>query len=234
MTGAGYNSKGFVGLMTMLNDLNKGHSNSVQMLFATHPMSAERLDAAVRRDSTEYAATRDFTLGRERYMDMTAGLRRDKEAIALMQDGEKYLATEKYDKAETAFKTAVKKSDRDYTAHVLMAKCMLIREKSDQALVHARKAKQLYPKEIQGYYISGLAGLAQKKYGQAHEDFKRCDQILPGNPQVTFYKGYALDKDNRKEPAAEQYITFIKQIDYASNKYSQYAYKRLKAWGYVD
>ena len=234
MTSARYSSRGFVGLMDMLNGLNKAQSSSVQMLFSTHPMSSERLEDAVRRDSTQYAATRDLPLHRERYMDSTAGLRKQKEAILLLQEGEKHLVRESYDKAATAFKSAIRKADRDYTAHLLMAKCMLIRKKADEAVSHSSKAKQLYPSESQGHYISGLANLMANKPGQANQDFTRCDQILPGNPQVTFYRGYASDKDNRKESAASLYIAYLEAINYASNKYSQYAYKRLKAWGYAN
>lgn len=165
---------------------------------------------------------------------MTAGLRMKKEAIKLMQEGEKHLAKEDYDKAESAFKSALKKADRDYTAHVLMAKCMLIREKSDQAISHASKAKQLYPQESQGYYISGLAGLSGKEFTKAHTDFEQCDRLLPGNPQISFYLGYCLDKTDQKQNAADRYMDYLKKINYASNKYSQYAYKRLKAWGYAQ
>lgn len=234
MTASQYDSKGFVGLMDMLNSMNKAQPSSAQMLFSTHPMSSERLEAAVKRDSLEYKNTRGATLGRDRYMDKIAGLRRKKESIKLMQTGEKHLAKEAYGKAQTAFKTAIQKADQDYTAHVLMSKCMLIQKKSKQALTYTRTAKQLYPGESQAHYLSGLANLGEKKPDQAFQDFNRCDQILSGNPQVTFYKGYSLDQNNQKRPAADQYITYIKQINHASNKYSQYAYKRLKEWGYAN
>ncbi|HCY87485.1 MAG TPA: peptidase M48 Ste24p, partial [Desulfobacteraceae bacterium] len=234
MTSSRYNSRGFVGLMDMLNNLNKGHSSSVQMLFSTHPMSSERLEAAIRRDAGEYAATRDLPLHRDRYMDNIAALRSKKEAVKLLQQGEQHLGKEEYDKAESAFLSAIRKWDQDYTAHVLMAKCMLIRKKADQAVSYADKAKQLYPEESQGHYISGLANLSANKFNQANQDFLRCDQMLPGNPQVTFYRGYALDKDKQKAPAATLYRNYLEAINYASNKYSQYAYKRLKAWGYAN
>ncbi len=234
MVKAGYSSKGFVGLMEMLNSLNKEKPASSQMLFATHPMSSERLQTAVQRDSTLYGTSRSYPLNRERYMDKTAALRQKKGAILKMQEGEKYLAKEAYGDAQTAFKLAIQKAKQDYTAHVLMAKCLLIQEKSSQALSYANAAKNLYPEEPQGYYLAGLSNSAQKKHSQAFEDFKRCDELLPGNPQLTFYKGYSLDNSGQKEDAAKNYLAFLKQIDYQSNKYSQHAYKRLKAWGYAN
>jgi predicted Zn-dependent protease len=234
MAKSGYSSKGFVGLMEMLNTLNKSKPSSTQMLFATHPMSSERLDAAVQRDSTQYQKTHSFPLNRERYMDKTASLRQKKGAVQKMQEGEKYLAKEEYKNAETAFKSAIREAKHDYTAHVLMAKCMLAQEKSFQALSYANVAKNLYPTEPQGYYIAGLSNLAEKKHSRAYEDFKQCDALLPGNPQLMFYKGYSLDNSGQKQLAAKDYAAYLKQVDYQSNKYSQHAYKRLKAWGYVN
>jgi len=234
MVKAGHSSKGFVGLMEMLNSLNKEKPSSSQMLFSTHPMSSERLEAAVQRDSTQYRNTRSFPLNRERYMDKTASLRQKKGAIHKMQEGEKYLTKEAYGNAENAFKSAIQLAKHDYTAYVLMAKCMLIQEKSSQALSYANSAKKLYTTESQGYYLAGLANLSEKKHSQAYEDFKQCDVLLPGNPQLTFYKGYSLDNSGQKQMAAQNYNAYLKQIDYQSNKYSQHAYKRLKAWGYAE
>jgi predicted Zn-dependent protease len=234
MVKAGYASTGFVGLMEMLNSLNKEHPASSQMLFATHPMSSERLQAAVQRDNTLYKKSRQNPLNRERYMDKTASLRQKKGAILKMQEGEKYLAKEAYGDAQTAFKSAIQQAKQDYTAHILMAKCMLIQKKSSQAATYANDAKQLYPGEPQGYYLAGLANLAEKKNSQAYEDFKRCDELLPGNPQLTFYKGYSLDNSGQKQAAAQNYLAYLKQINYQSNTYSQHAYKRLKDWGYAQ
>jgi predicted Zn-dependent protease len=233
MVKAGYSSKGFVGLMEMLNSLNKEKPSSSQMLFATHPMSSERLQAAVQRDNTLYKKSRSNPVNRERYMDKTASLRQKKGAILKMQEGEKYLAKEAYGDAQIAFKSAIHQAKKDYTAHVLMAKCLLIQKKSSQALSYANDAKQLYPSEPQGYYLAGLSNSAKKNHSQAFEDFKRCDELLPGNPQLTFYKGYSLDNSGQRQGAKNNYLAYLKLIDYQSNKYSQHAYKRLKSWGYV-
>lgn len=115
--------------MEMLDSLNKQQPSSAQMLFSTHPMSHERLAAAVQRDQGPYARTRNAPVHRERYMDQTAALRQRKKVIELMQQGEKYLGQEKYDAARTAFLSALKQADDDYAGHVLMAKCSWFRKK---------------------------------------------------------------------------------------------------------
>ncbi|MDZ7665486.1 MAG: M48 family metalloprotease [Desulfotignum sp.] len=234
MVKAGYGSPGFVGLMEMLNTLNKQQPSSAQMLFSTHPMSDERLTAAVQRDRGPYAQTRNSPVYRERYMDQTAAIRQRKKAIKLMQEGEKYLAQEKYGAAETAFSSALKQAGDDYAGHVLMARCQLIQKKNAAAASYANAAIQLYPTEPQGHYVAGLAHVGTRQFDRALDNFTRCNQLLPGNPQLTFYKGYSRDNLGQRQAAANDYAAYLKMINYQSNQYSQHAYKRLKAWGYVE
>ena len=233
MVKAGYPSKGFVGLMEMLDSLNKEQPSSAQILFSTHPMSTERLTSAVQREKGIYQYSKDSSLYGERYMDSISFLRAKKEGIELLQQGEKHMAKKEYDKAQTIFKKSLNKLKNDYTAHVLMAKCQLLGKNPDQALAYADTAKKLYSAEIQGYYIAGLASKELKKYTIAYKNFDTCDKLLPGNPQMSFYKGYCLDKKGEIEPAANNYMTYLKMTNYQSNEYSKYAYNRLKKWGYA-
>jgi len=233
MVKAGYSSKGFVGLMQMLDSLHKKQPSSAQMLFSTHPMSDERLSAALRRDQSQYKDSGKYPLHRDRYMDKIAKLRAKKASIELMQQGEKYLGKKQYDKAERSFKKAIRTSKHDYTAHVLLSKCFMIQKKPSQALSYANAAKKLYPGQIQGYHLAGLANIEIKRFSNAYKDFNKCDQLLPGNPQITFFKGYCQDKNGDRNPAANKYVQYLKMINYQPGKYSKYAYARLKKWGYV-
>ncbi|CCK81319.1 M48 family metalloprotease [Desulfobacula toluolica] len=233
MVKAGYSSKGFVELMQMLNSMNREKSNSAQILFSTHPMSSERLNSAIQREQGIYRYSKNYLLNRERYMDHTASLRAKKQGIELLQQGEKHLAKKEYDKAQTAFKNSLYALKEDYTAHVLMSKCLMIMKKPAQALSYADAAKKLYPSEVQGHYVAGMANTELKQYGAAYQNFSKCDGLLPGNPQMAFYKGYCLDKKGDRSPAAHHYQTYLKLINYQPNQYSKYAYNRLKEWGYV-
>lgn len=234
MVKAGYGSPGFVGLMEMLDALNKQQPTTAQMLFSTHPMSHERLEAAVQRDRGPYAGTRNSPVRRERYMDQTAALRQRKKAIELMQEGEKHLSQEKFDAASTAFASALKQADDDYAGHVLMAKCRLIQKKNAEAADYATAAIQLYPTEPQGHYMAGLAHVGTRQFDRALDNFTTCDRLLPGNPQLTFYMGYCRDNLGQRQAAANDYADYLKMINYQSNQYSQHAYKRLKEWGYAQ
>jgi len=233
MVKAGYPSKGFVGLMEMLDSLHKEKPSSAQILFSTHPMSTERLTSAVQREQGIYLNSNNSPLHRERYMDSISFLRAKKKGIELLQQGEKHMAKKEFDKAQATFKKSLRKLKNDYTAHVLMAKCLMLKKEPAQALSYADTAKKLYPAEVQSYYIAGLASKELKKYTIAYKNFDTCDKLLPGNPQMSFYKGYCLDKKGDIEPAANNYITYLKMINSQPNEYSNYAYNRLKKWGYA-
>ncbi len=233
MVKAGYSSKGFVGLMRILNSLNKKHNEISQILFATHPMSSERLISAIQRDKKRFKYSDTYPLYRERYMDNTASLRAKKQGIELLQQGEEKLASKDYYNAESIFKQAIRQLNHDYTAHVLMAKCQMIMKKPSRALFYAGRAEKLYPSEVQGHYIAGMANIDLKRYSIAYWNFVECDRLLPGNPQITFYKGYCRDKIGDRRMAANYYASYLKMVNYQSGKYSRYAYKRLKKWGYI-
>ncbi len=231
MVKAGYSSRGFVGLMNILNSMHKQNSSSVQTLFASHPMSSERYNTAVRKDQTQYKFSHKYPLNRERYMDNTASLRRLKPAIEKMQQGDSFMMKKQYSKAEKAYKSALRKAPNDYTANIMMAKCLLIQKKPLKTLKFTKKANKLYPSEAQAYHLSGLANLKLKHFNRAYNQFMKYDNYLPGNPHTIFFKGYSLEGMEEIEPAANDYQQYLNVVH--QGEYAQHAYKRLKEWGYI-
>ncbi len=233
MVKTGFSTQGFVGLMEMLDSLHKKKPESSRILFATHPMSSERLESAVQRKKGVYLSSLSLPLNRERYMDSIAALRSQEKGIELLLKGEKYLGKREYGNAENTFKETIKILKHDYTAHVLMSKCLMVMKKPSQALAFAENAKKIYPGEAQALYIAGLANKELKKYNKAFHNFDRCDAVLPGNPQVKFYKGYCRENLNNRKEAASYYMQYLKMVNYRPGKFSQHAYNRLKSWGYA-
>jgi predicted Zn-dependent protease len=231
MVKAGYNPNGFVGLMDMLRSTSKHEPSAVELMFSTHPMSDERYGTAVKTVQTKYRHAQDFPFYRERYMDHTAKLRAIKGTIQALQKGERALAGEKYDEAESYFEKALKQAPDDYAGLVMMAKCQMVREKYSEADRYVKKAKKVYPLEAQAHYLAGFVNMNQKQYGSAYEDFKTYEKILPGNPNITFYQGLSLEKMNRVSESADKYYRYLKVVNQGDK--AKYAYQRLVEWGYV-
>jgi len=231
MVKSDYSPEGMVGLMNMLNGMSKHKASASQILFATHPMSDERYKTAVQRAESEYAAQKSKSVYRERYMDHTADLRKIESAIQEMQKGEALMAQQKYAGAEKHLKAALKKAPNDYTALVLMAKCLIAQKKFEEADRYVEKAKAVYPQEAQAHHLSGYTKIQRKNFAAAFNDFDTSEKELPGNPFTIFYKGYSLEMMERTEDAAQQYYRFLQQVREGDE--ARYAYRRLREWGYV-
>ncbi len=230
MTRSEYSSDGMVGLMDVLRKMSKSKPSAIEMMFSTHPMSEERYQTAVHNANTVYAGARGLPVHRERYMDSTAELRKIKDAIEKLQEGEKSMMREEFPKAESAFDEALQKAPEDYAGLVLMAKCQLAQERPERAEFFAEQAKRIYPSEAQAHHLSGLAKIHLKQYDAAFERFNRYEQILPGNPNTVFLKGFSQEGMGHKKKAADEYHRYLQSVD--SGEQAQYAYNRLLEWGF--
>jgi predicted Zn-dependent protease len=231
MVGAGYGSEGFVGLMEMLNSMSKHKSTTVDLLFATHPMSQERYDTAVQTANTKYKTALKNPLYKERYMDHTADLRAKKDAIEEIQNGEKMLAERKYDAASGHFRQALKKAPEDYVALCMISISNLAQKQYAVGRQYAEMAQAVYPQEAQAYHLSGFANIQLKDFEKAYDEFNTYEKQLPGNPNTIFFKGYCQEGMNHIEPAAAEYHRYLQIV--RQGQYAQHAYKRLVDWGYI-
>jgi predicted Zn-dependent protease len=231
MTRTNYNAEGMVGLMDMLRSLSKHKPNAIELMFATHPMSEERYQTAVKTVSTKYESAKGFPLHRERYMDHTAKLRSMKKAIEEMQNGEKAMAKKDFPAAEGHFRRALEEVPEDYAGLVMMSKCLMAQNKHKEARRYAELAKQAYPEEAQAHQLSGITKIVQGDFGPAYEDFSRYEELLPGNPNTIFLKGYSLEGMGNKKAAAVEYDRYLKGVSQGGQ--ARYANGRLAEWGYT-
>lgn len=231
MARAGYSPTGMVGLMDVLRKKSKDKPSALEMMFATHPMSEERYQTAVRNVQSTYAQSRGLPVNRERYMDSTANLRKLKGAIEKMQEGEKQMMQEHFSLAEQEFAGALQQAPEDYVGLVLMAKCQLAMDQPQEAHRYADMARNVYPEEAQAQHVDGLALIDLKQYDQAFARFDAYERVLPGNPNTVFLKGISLEGMQNKKQAAEEYYRYLQSVN--SGDQAQYAYDRLKGWGYL-
>ncbi|MDW7771671.1 MAG: M48 family metalloprotease [Desulfobulbaceae bacterium] len=231
MTRSGYTPRGMVGLMDVLLENGKQKPNAIELMFSTHPMSEERHRTAVLNAKGQYGKKLSAPDQRERYMDNTAGLRTIKEAITAMQDGTTAMGEKKYPAAEQEFARALRIAPNDYAALVMMSKCKLALDKNEEAERLALKAGRIYPQEAQARTVSGVASIVNRKYDQAYQQFTEYNKLLPGNPEIGFFRGLSLEGMQRRKEAAEFYSLYLQQIRQGDQ--AQYAYRKLKEWGYI-
>jgi len=231
MMRAEYNTDGMVGLMDMLNEQHREKPGALELMFATHPMSSERLATARRSAAGKYATSAEYRMNRERYLDNTASLRRIGPAIGEMQKGSSLMGKKNYAQAADHFETALNQAPDDYAGLLLLAKCHLVQKNYADAARRATKAVAVYPEEPQARQVAGMAQLGTREYNKALDNFTAYEKKRPGNPYTGFYKGLALEKLGNREDAANQYYRFLQSVNQGDQ--AKYAYSRLKEWGYV-
>lgn len=231
MSRAGLNPSGMPDLMNMLNSQNKEKPGAMELMFATHPMSSERVANTSRALQTTYADAAKRPRQRERYMDNTSRLRSLKPAIGEQQKGESMLNQKKYDVAEGHLRQALNLAPNDYPGLVLMAKTQMAMQRPQEAQPYLSKAKAIYPSEAQASHLAGVTHLQLKQPDKALAAFQDFDRLLPGNPNTTFLKGYSLEQMQNKQAAAKEYYAYL-QMSKQGNQ-AQHAMSRLQGWGMV-
>ena len=228
---AGYPASGMVRLHQLLVSEEKAAPSLLQTMFATHPMSSERMQAAQAAADSRYRISNSLDARRERFMDSTASLRRIRPTIDACKNGETAMATKQYAKAQAEFQTALAKTPRDYASNLRMAQCLQAQGQTAKAVSYADNAREIYPQEAQAYKLAGVLALQQRDAGSAFQNLDRFDRMLPGDAGITFLKGISLEGMGNRRAAAQHYAAYLRQSQQGNA--AQYSYNRLKAWGVV-
>ncbi|MFC1497072.1 M48 family metalloprotease, partial [Verrucomicrobiota bacterium] len=184
MVKAGHNPKGMIGLMDVFVKLHKSKPNVVETLFSTHPMSDERYSTAVGNADQLYQPAKNFPVNRERYMDHTAKLRKNRGAIEAIQSGGRAMMKKKNTDAEAFFSKALKQAPDDYTGLLMMAKFCIAKKEYDKARRFAKQAKLVYPAEPQALHVHGMSLIKLRRFDSALAEFGSYAKRLPGNPET--------------------------------------------------
>ena len=231
MVHAGANPLGMVQLMEVLVALAAKKPSALEVLFATHPMSDERLETARRKVQSDYPSDTGRDLFRERYLDETADLRRIKPALDAFQKGEALLVGKKFSDAQAEFNAGLRLAPGDYAGLLLSAKCHLAQADFAEAARLARDAQATYPGEPQAHHVAGIALAKSRHFDEGLAEFNRYAERLPGNPFTIFYQGFCHEGMQHRQPAAEAYQQFLRKI--GEGEEAQHAYQRLVEWGYI-
>lgn len=231
MVKAGYPAEGMTALHQVLLRQGKESPSVLATMFASHPMSSERVANAQQLARERYAASARAPVQRERFMDQLAGLRRIKPTIDACKNGETAMAAKKLGDAQGQFETALRSTPRDYAANLRMAQCLQAQGRRGDALRYADTARSVYPAEAQAHKVAGVLRLQGGQHQQALQTFQEYDRALPGDPGIVFLKGVSYEGMGDRKNAAEHFAR-VAQAG-GQGEAAKYSQSRLKAWGYL-
>jgi len=209
MVRGGYNPEGMTGLMRLLQAQHDQEPNKLELMFASHPMSRERLENTQRTIAERYPNLGGAPLYRERFLDETEALRRFKPAVDAIQRGDKALGGGKPEAAAPHYTAALKAFPDDYEALVKMSRCLLLQKQMKESKVYAERAKAVKPGEAQALAALGLAAFQMKDFATSHAEFDAYQKLLPGNPGMYFLDAFSLDNLGRRQEAAVLYRRYL-------------------------
>ncbi|RME33151.1 MAG: peptidase M48 Ste24p [Gammaproteobacteria bacterium] len=231
MVRAGYNPEGMVALTRILVEKGRERPDLFAQMFASHPPGEERLQTALRLAAERYASARGRPLLRERYLEHLFPLLRIRRAIHIMQDGLELMSKRRYREAENAFASALAQVPDDYAGLLMMAKVQLAQNRPEQARRFIDRARRANPTEAQAVGLSGVTWLMLDRPREALQDFVAYERMLPGNPDIVFFQGLALERMGRSREAAAAYQRYLNSG--ARGRKARHAWQRLKEWGYL-
>ncbi len=226
--GAGYPAEGMIGLHAILMRLSQRRPNAIERMFASHPMSEARHATATRRAATRHAEAADRADRRARYMDLTAPVRAQADAIRACQDGDREAARGNPDAALAAYTEALRARPDDYEALLKSARVHLARDRAAEAQRLARAAREALPDEPQAVQVIAMADLARRRYAEARDGFNAYEQALPGQPETVFFLGRSEEGLGRRAEAAAYYRRYLASGARGAN--ADHARARLAEW----
>lgn len=201
---ASYSPAGMIETQRILLALGKSKPGAVERLFATHPMSAERLATAEAKVAMLPDDVRARPMRAEPYRRTLEQVKLDRPAWDSALDGMSLLGAEKPAEAETKLAKAVQLAPRAGVLHTLHSVSLANAKRKDEAIAEARAGARLAPNVYITRFLAGQA-LLTSEAALALENLDAAETILPGQATVAYFRGQALERLRRPREAVEAY-----------------------------
>jgi predicted Zn-dependent protease len=227
MVRAGYDPQGMTALMKLLVRISGSNPSALEQMFATHPMSAERLQTAETRIRTEYAGRNAGVNQRAAFLAATAALRKSKQALTQFATAENQLAQKQFAAAKSAAEQGLRLAPDDYVGLMLVAQANQLGGDLAGTQKAAQAAASVSPTGALAQGLLAQCALQRKDFGTALLHLNTLERQVPGDTRTSFYKGVAFEGQGQKQQAAQAYQQYLQRTG-AHSTQGQYAAQRLQ------
>jgi beta-barrel assembly-enhancing protease len=227
---AGYSPRGMIETQRVLLALQKSQPNAVEKLFASHPMSAERLAKAEERVGKLPAEVRDRPLKAEPYKVAVKHVVAERPAWDAVSEGLALLSNDKHREGEAKLAEAVRLVPKTGVVRSFHAAGLAAVDRDKDAVSEGVEGARLSP----GIFVSRLiAGelLIKGDPQLALQHLAAAEQLMAGNARVAYLAGVAYERLNRRQEAGEAYRTAVERDP--NGEVGAAALKRLRALGFM-
>ena len=223
MARAGYDPMAAVGLQETFVRLSENQShNWLAGLFASHPPSAERVEA---NRATAASLPQGGMLGKIRYDERIAFLKKDKEGYASYAKGREALEKGDTNKALAYSQEAIRIEPREGHFYALRGDVHYKEKRYDAALSDYNKAIELNSNYFYYYLQRGLTKKHLNQTREAYADLQASTKLLP---TATAYNSLGeLELSSGSSQRAKQYFTEAASSDSPAGREARASLLRL-------
>jgi predicted Zn-dependent protease len=227
---AGYSPAGMVETHRVLLSLQKQKPGVIERMFASHPMSAERLATAEKRVAALPPEIRDRPLKVAPYREATARVMAGRPAWDLAADAQSLLGGKKTREAEAKLAEAVRLAPDEGVLRTLHAASLAEMKRTEPAVSESREGARLAQRVFLSQVVAGEL-LLRPAPAEALACLDRAESLLPGIADVALLRGRALEALKRRNDAIAAYREAVDRDPQGETGAA--AYKRLLALGAV-
>jgi len=233
MTAAGYNPRAFVETFQILAAAAKREPSKFENLFASHPMTSERIATAEQRLASASAAeavrrqvqTSDFQRA-------VGPLKEEAPAFALADEAKEFARNRRPREAAERLERAVSMVPNSPILNALWGDTLYDLGDYGRSEQVSDRANSLNPQLFYGRLVNGAANWRLRDLSESIEQLRAAERLVPDTYLVAYFAGRVLEDSGDRRAAAEQYAR-VAQATQGQGEYGQYALGRLREWGYL-
>jgi predicted Zn-dependent protease len=226
MVRAGYDPQGMVDLMKLLVRISGSNPSVLEQMFSSHPMSADRLQAAQARVAGEYAGRNAGVNNRAAFLAAAENIRKSKPALKQFATAEGQLAQKQYAAAKSSADQGLRLLPNDAVGLLLLAQANQNSGNLAGAQQAAALAARVNPASARAQSVLAQCALQRKDYAAALTHLNAFERHVPGDSRTAFYKGLAYEGQGQKQQAVQAYQGYVSRSGGRSSE-GRYAQQRL-------
>jgi predicted Zn-dependent protease len=232
MTAAGYNPRAFLETMQILASAAQREPSQFETLFASHPLTSERIQTAESRLNSGYTEAQSRQPKVTAFARAIAPLKDEAPAFALADEAKALALKRQLPEAEQRLERAVRMVPQSPILNALWSDTLYDLRQFDRAENVSDRANSLNPSLFYSRLVNGAANFQLRNYQESMDQLRAAEKLMPGNLLVAFFAGRNFEETGNRQAAAEQYMK-VAQATQGRGEYGQYAVSRLSEWGYL-
>lgn len=234
MTAAGYNPRAFVDTMEILQAAARQEPSKFESLFASHPITAERIATAQKLLGSGYASeAQTRPLQNDEFRRAITPLRDEAPAFALADEARELAKNRRTREAEERLARAVSMAPTSPILNALWSDTLYDLGDYRRAEEISDRANSLNPQLYYARLVNGAANWQLRDSRESIEQLRTAERLVPDTVLVAYFAGRNFEDAGDRRTAAQQYVK-VAQGTQGQGEFGQYAVTRLREWGYLN